>query len=541
MKLVNVETMRTIEKKAVQHGLSVDKMMENAGQSLGKWVVKNLYEYRSNKVIGLVGAGNNGGDTLIALEYLAKQGWKVGACVVRPKADNDPLLVRLRQADGWVSQYEENNTSAWFSDFLENHSIVLDGILGTGLHLPLKEDMAAVLAKAKEAVLKYQDIAIVAVDCPSGVDCDSGETAPETIRASYTVCMAAVKEGLVKMPGFLLAGKIAVVDIGLPEDLAENHRIKQHVVDEEMVQSILPLRPMDAHKGTFGTVLAVAGSVNYTGAALLAGKAAYRIGAGLVTMAVPTPLYNVIAGQFPEVTWLLLPHEQGVIAEGATELVRKNANKATALLLGPGWGLEETTFRFVKRLFEGEVAKERRSIGFAPSTSKTSLTAELELPALVVDADGLKLLARISNWPDLLPKLSVLTPHPGEMSILCGLSKDQIQADRFAVALKFAHQWGHIVVLKGALTAVASPDGRLAVIPVASPALARAGTGDVLAGIITGLRAQGVSAFEAAVAGAWIHAQAGLLAAHRIGTTASVVAGDVLDAIGGIMHMVQPG
>jgi NAD(P)H-hydrate epimerase len=478
---------------------------------------------------------------LIALEYLAKQGWKVGACVVRPRAEVDPLLVRLRQSDGWVSQYGENNTSAWFSDFLENHSIVLDGILGTGLHLPLNEDMAAMLSKAKEAVLKYQDIVIVAVDCPSGVDCDSGEAAPETISASYTVCMAAVKEGLLKLPGFLLAGKIAVVDIGFPEDLTEYLRVKQQVVDEEMVRSILPLRPLDAHKGTFGTVLAAAGSVNYTGAALLAGKAAYRIGAGLVTMAIPTPLYTVIAGQFPEATWLLLPHEQGVIAEGAVDLVRKNANKATALLLGPGWGLEETTFRFLNRLLEGDAAKERRSIGFAPNISKTSPTAEPELPALVVDADALKLLARIPNWPDLLPKLSVLTPHPGEMSTICGLSKDQIQADRFAVALKFAHLWGHIVVLKGALTAVASPDGRLAVIPVASPALARAGTGDVLAGIIVGLRAQGVSAFEAAAAGAWIHAQAGLLAAQRIGTTASVVAGDILDAIGGIMHMVQPG
>jgi NAD(P)H-hydrate epimerase len=161
------------------------------------------------------------------------------------------------------------------------------------------------------------------------------------------------------------------------------------------------------------------------------------------------------------------------------------------------------------------------------------------LPALVVDADGLKLLIRLPDWPARLPPLTVLTPHPGEMSVLTGLTKDEIQADRLEVAQRFSKEWGHIVILKGAFSVVAAPDGRLAVIPVATPALARAGSGDVLAGLIVGLRAQGVEAFQAAVAGAWIHAYAGLQAAQTLGNTASVLAGDVLQAVIEVISELQ--
>jgi NAD(P)H-hydrate epimerase len=161
------------------------------------------------------------------------------------------------------------------------------------------------------------------------------------------------------------------------------------------------------------------------------------------------------------------------------------------------------------------------------------------LPPLVFDADGLKLLAKLPNWPKLLPAPAILTPHPGEMSVLTGLSAEEIQKDRLEIAKKFAAQWGHVVVLKGAFTVIAAPDGRTTTIPVATPALARAGTGDVLAGLIVGLRAQGMEAYEAAVAGAWIHAQAGLTAAEVQGSSAAVLAGDVLDAIADVMSAFE--
>jgi NAD(P)H-hydrate epimerase len=299
------------------------------------------------------------------------------------------------------------------------------------------------------------------------------------------------------------------------------------------VASLLPDRPADAHKGTFGTALIAAGSVNFTGAALLAGQAAYRAGAGLVTLAVPSVLHAVLAGQLPEATWLLLPHEVGVISANAAEVLAKDFEHATALLIGPGLGLEDTTRDFIERLLTGKTGPKRSAgqMGFMPGQGPKADEKNATLPPLVFDADGLKLLARLPEWPKLLPAGAILTPHPGEMAILTGISKEEIQTDRLATARKYAQSWGHIVVLKGAFTVVAAPDGRVTVIPVASSALARAGTGDVLAGLIVGLRAQGVEAFEAAVAGAWIHAQAGLYAADDLGTTASVLAGDVLGSI----------
>jgi NAD(P)H-hydrate epimerase len=170
-------------------------------------------------------------------------------------------------------------------------------------------------------------------------------------------------------------------------------------------------------------------------------------------------------------------------------------------------------------------------MGFVRSTASSAAEEEVKLPPMVIDADGLKLLARLVDWQSKLPNQTILTPHPGEMAVISGLSKDEIQADRINIAARFAKEWGHILVLKGAFTIIADPDGKIAVIPVATPALARAGTGDVLAGLIVGLRAQGVDAFQAAMAGAWIHAQAGLLAAQQLGNTASVLAGDVLRAV----------
>ncbi len=374
---------------------------------------------------------------------------------------------------------------------------------------------------------------VIAVDCPSGVDCDSGEAASESIPADLTVTMAAVKAGLLKFPAYELAGEIKLVGIGLEEGekaLSAWKEIHRYVVDEEFVAAALPARPLDAHKGTFGTAVAAVGSVNYTGAALLSGKAAYRVGAGLVTLAVAGRLHAALAGQFPEATWILLPDDMGVIAENAATVLRENLSRATALLIGCGFGTEETTRLFLQRFFENDAPGKHSQIGFiAQRDAKTAGSEHQSLPPLVVDADGLKLLAQIPGWPKLLPAGSVLTPHPGEMAILTGLTKDEIQADRTGAAERFAQEWGHVVVLKGAFTVIAEPGGRTALVPVATPALARAGTGDVLAGIILGLRAQGVDGFQAAAAGAWLHAQAGLLAAEALGTSASVLAGDLIE------------
>ncbi len=540
MKLVTVSEMIAVEKEADANGLTYNQMMENAGHNLAREVMELAY-YQDDEdevqVFGLVGPGNNGGDTLVALAHLAEKGWTARAYLVKRKAKNDPLVKRLEEAEGEIILAESDEGFHQLQAFIETADVLLDGVLGTGFKLPLKEDIGRVLEAAQGflAEMEWPPL-VVAVDCPSGVDCDSGQAAAQTIPADATVTMAAIKQGLLMLPAYSLAGELRLVGIGALDDLKAWQAIRNDVPDQAHVISIMPERGLDAHKGTFGTVVIAAGSLNYTGAALLAGKAAYRVGAGLVTLAVPTPLHVAIAGHFPEATWILLPHETGVIASGAAAVLAKNLERATALLVGPGLGLEDTTKEFISNLLKAaKTNSASRRIGFVPDGSKTEEKNEKGLPPLVFDADGLKLLAKIQGWPKLLPAPAILTPHPGEMSVLTGLSVDEIQNDRLLIAKKYAAEWGHVVVLKGAFTVVAAPDGRTSTIPVATPALARAGTGDVLSGLITGLRAQGVDAYEAAASGAWIHAQAGLAAAEVRGAEESVLAGDVLDCISEVL------
>ncbi len=536
MKLVTVAAMRAIEQEADASGLTYARMMENAGHNLAHEVMELFRVAETEEdlqVLGLVGPGNNGGDTLVALARLAEKGWKARAYLVRRKAEKDPLVASLEKTGGEVYLAEKDDGFQQLQSFIETADVLLDGVLGTGFKLPLKEEIGRVLAAAGAIVSAAEwPPLVVAVDCPSGVDCESGQAAPQVIPANVTVTMAAVKTGLLKRPACDLTGELRLVGIGPLDDLPSWQAVRDEVADPARVAALLPERPSDAHKGTFGTALIVAGSVNYTGAALLAGRAAYRCGAGLVTLAVPAPLHAALAGQFPEATWLLLPYEDGAIASPAAQVLARNLERATAILLGPGFGLGESTRGFLLHLLRGAAGRSSAErIGFVRAAGDRSEAEPLLLPPLVVDADGLKLLAQIETWPALLPPLTVLTPHPGEMSVLTGLLVETIQADRLETARRYAAEWGHVIVLKGAFTVIAAPDGRTTTIPIACPALARAGTGDVLAGLIVGLRAQGMDAYDAAVAGAWIHARAGLLALDLLGNSASVLAGDVLEAV----------
>lgn len=538
MKLVTVAEMRAIEAEANAQGLSYEKMMENAGLGLAQ-AVQDIYATEKNKtVLGLIGSGNNGGDTLVALAALAKAGWKAIAYLTRQRQAEDPLIQALQKAGGEIFSYESDTGFKQLNSALKKSAILLDGILGTGFQLPLKDELTKLLVHIKScAPLPH----VVAVDCPSGVDCDRGSAAAEALPAEITVCMAAVKTGLLRFPAYSLVGQLRLVEIGLPEKLAAWKKINRRVIGAQMVSQVMPPRLPDAHKGTFGTAFIVAGSVNYPGAALLAARAAYRIGAGLVRLAAPGPLQSALAGGLPEATWLILPHETGVIAADAAGVLLSNLERVTAMLIGPGWGTEDTTGEFLKRLLYSEARRGggKAAIGFMTSRETKKAGEAAKLPPLLIDADGLKLLARLPDWHKKLPAATILTPHPGEMAVLTGLKVEQIQEDRLNIAQKYAKTWGQIVVLKGALTVVAAPDGRVGVVPVASAALARAGTGDVLAGLITGLRAQGVPAFESAAAGAWIHAQGGLFAAHRVGSQASVLAGDVLESTANVLEWLE--
>jgi ADP-dependent NAD(P)H-hydrate dehydratase / NAD(P)H-hydrate epimerase len=539
MKLVSIAEMKAIEEEANSRGISYEMMMERAGKGVADMI---LFSYSQgdgrDSVLGLVGSGNNGGDTLIALSELAEHGWEVRAYLVRPRPDDDPLIQELVKAGGTICYSTQDKKYHTLDNWLDSSMVLLDGVLGTGFQLPLKPELASILGH----IVTFPRLPFaIAIDCPSGVDCDLGDAAPEVIPADLTICIQAIKGGLLRFPAFKMVGQLALVDLGLPADLKSWAKINQEMIDEKWVRTTLPDRPLDGHKGTFGTVMVVAGSINYTGAAILAGKGAYRIGAGLVQLAVPGPLHTALAGYLPEATWLLLPHEMGVISKDAFEIVAKNMEKATVMLLGPGWGLEDTTAEFLARLLGGNSSHSRSSIGFMSSYRDGEPTPfSGRQPPLVIDADGLKLLARIKAWWKLFSTTAILTPHPGEMSVLTGLSVPEIQGNRLEIARRFAQEWGQIVVLKGANTVVAGPDGKAAVTGIATTALAHAGTGDVLAGMIAGLRAQGLSAFDSAAVGTWVHARAGVAAADWVGHPAAVLASDVLDSVADVLQQFDP-
>lgn len=543
MLLVSVEKMKELEEEANSKGFSYELMMENAGKSVAEKMLKIAHSqnYKINKILGLVGPGNKGGDTLIALSQLSHQKPTVKAYLIGRDIKGDKLIDGFIKSGGEIILAEEDRGFSNLSRQLKESEAIIDGILGTGLKLPLRNEIKEIMARVNAELENLTEKpTIFSVDCPSGVDCATGETSEAGIHADQTIAIAAVKEGLLKIPAFGYTGVLSQVEIGFNKKNSSIASVKDHVVIEEYIKENIKPRPADAHKGTFGTVLIIAGSLNYTGAALLAGKGAYRVGSGLVTMGVPSPIHSTLAGQFPEATWILLPHEMGGISEDAVHVIKDNFNKATSLLVGCGIGTEESTLEFMKKLIEDGTtwAKKKNRIGFVQSSENLESSPKENLPPMVIDADGLKLIAKIPGWHKLLPNLSILTPHPGEMEMLTGISKDEIQQDRRVTAVRFAEKWGHIVVLKGAFTVIASPEGQTMTLPIATPALAKAGSGDVLAGMIAGLRGQGYDPFLASVIGAWLHGQAGLIAAKNQGNTASIMASDLLESIPQILKLI---
>ncbi len=534
-KIVTVEQMRKIEKAADSAGLSYSQMMENAGAVVADEIKKLSGSVSGKRIVLLVGSGNNGGDALVAGHYLAEAGAFVSGYLIKELPENDPNLKRLNGRGLLMAVADQDQRSRVLSNQIQSADIIVDGILGTGFRLPLKGGAKDVLGRVRKE-LKRRDNPplVVAVDCPSGLDCDTGEVAEETLAANMTVTLAAAKPGLLRFPGAEYVGRIVVGDIGIPSDQEELATVTEEIASKEMVRAWLPARPKDAHKGTFGRVVVAAGSINYPGAAALAGVAAYRVGAGLVTMAVPGNIQSLIATLLPEATWLVLPHEIGAIAESAADVLAEELEGTNALLLGPGLGMDSATGRFIKRLMESQHAATKGKIGFKSEDLKSG-EPQNPLPPCIVDADGLKLLAELDDWHNLLPAESILTPHPGEMAVITGEDKASIQKERTATAVKWAKKWGHIVVLKGAHTVVADPDGASTTLPFATAALARAGTGDVLAGAIAGLRAQGVGAYKAAILGGFLHGMAGELAAEIVGAEASVLAGEIAEALPNVL------
>jgi NAD(P)H-hydrate epimerase len=303
-------------------------------------------------------------------------------------------------------------------------------------------------------------------------------------------------------------GTITVVDIGIPSYLAEN--ITTEYISSEWASSVLPARPPEANKGSFGRVLVIGGSINYIGAAYLACSGAIRVGAGLVTLATAGSLQPILASKLTEATYLPLPESRpGTISSEAAKLIQQQFDQYNVIVLGCGLGQSQSAINLVKSIL---------------------LRSKAALPALVLDADALNILAQTPKWWEQLTIDAILTPHPGEMARLAGMTVDGVQSDRSGIARKVADRWHKTIVLKGAHTVVAAPDGQSKISPTANPGLASAGTGDVLTGVIAGLVAQGLSLFDAAACGVYLHAEAGEMVKAKLGD-AGMIATDLLPAL----------
>ncbi|MFQ5593964.1 MAG: NAD(P)H-hydrate dehydratase, partial [Anaerolineae bacterium] len=532
MKVVTAADMGKIEKQADASGLTYDQMMENAGQAVVDAMLARR-EMKGGRVVILTGPGNNGGDGLVVGRHLHDLENQVFVYLWKRDTTDDHNFDAVAERDIPVVRADEDEEFATLRQWLNEADVVIDALLGTGLTRSIGGTLAELLGVVAEMIAGRSDPPwVVAVDIPTGINSDTGHSDPTTVPADLTVTFGLPKQGQFLFPGAAHVGELVVDDIDIPAELAAG--VELEVTTAEMVRELLPARPLHAHKGTFGSALVVAGSVNYTGAAYLAAAAATRVGAGLVTAALPGPVYPIVAATLAEATYLVLPHDMGVIAPDAVKVLREKIGDYNALLIGCGLTQEEPTAEFVEAFLLRETAEHRRHahIGFArpvaEEASAVKEAAEAPLPPAVIDADGLNNLAGIDDWwKSLRVEQAILTPHPGEMARLRGVEIADIQADRIAAAREAAEEWGQVVVLKGAYSLIAAPDGRVTINPFAEPALATAGTGDVLAGTIVGMLAQGLPAYDAAVAGCYLHGLAGQLVGAELGS-AGAVAGDLL-------------
>ncbi|MEA3308508.1 MAG: NAD(P)H-hydrate dehydratase [Chloroflexota bacterium] len=543
MRILSITEMQELEQAAAATGHPYQRMMDLAGQGVARAILERQ-QVKGRRVLVLVGPGNNGGDGLVAARYLAEAGAQVTAYLSHTRdPESDPVFKAAIEHGVTIHTHAEETEGGELRRLLSRSQLLIDALLGTGAKPPLREGIAAIL-RVTQAVLarrrqhpltilnrpqpqKRQTPFIVAVDGPSGLDFDTGEADPLTLPAQLTVTFAYPKRGHFRFPGAELIGELVVAKIGIPTGVTPSPD-GPALATPQLIRAWLPPRGSNAHKGTFGKALLVAGSVNYTGAAALAAQAAVRSGAGLVTLGIAGSLQASLVPLVPEATYALLPEALGVITADALDTLEEPLEEYDALLVGPGLGQAPETGKFIAGLWG--LGSEKRRTGFLSAEKITRESPRRQLPPLILDADGLNILSAQPHWPELLPPQSILTPHPGEMARLTGLSVTEIQAARWQVAGEYAQKWGQVVVLKGAFTVIAAPDGRARLLPFANAGLASAGTGDVLAGVIVALRAQGLEAFEAAVTGAYLHALAGELARQEYGE-AGMRASDVIHAL----------
>ena len=505
MKLVQTESMRRLESDAVAIGMDEPTLMELAGYNIAAILRKKGKLALGARVLILAGSGNNGGDGLVAAYHLYRAGIQPYVYLTRARS-HDANLTRVQSVDIPVAVHGEAESALQLEEWLANADCILDALLGIGATPPLRGGVLEVLTALQRSLTP--DALRVAVDIPSGINADTGEADAHAFRANFTIATGLAKPGCYVGRGADFAGDVCVADIGLPSEWSQPLPLQRSTAS--LVRDFLPSRPRGAHKGTFGRALVVAGSSRYVGAAYLSATAAARSGAGLVTLALPASIHPMAAAKATECTFLPLPDTEGHLTPEALEPVQTALPKYRAILVGCGLGDEPETFAFVRALVD-------------------SLRASSDTPPLVLDADGINALAGL-ELEGALPANTVLTPHAGELGRLLRQPAAAVDDDRLELAPQCAADWGVVMLAKGAPSITAAPDGSTWINPHRNPALATAGTGDVLAGITVGLLAQGVSPPQAAVASAFIHGETGARVRSRLGES-GLLASDLLDEI----------
>lgn len=471
-------------------GLPGPVLMEVAGRAVAD-AVERILGSATGRVVALVGPGNNGGDAVVAARHLTQRGHPVELVLFGPpEGRSADLLHQLSIAFKLGLASNELQTPGELGAWLSGAAVAIDGLFGIGLSRPIAEPYGTAIR-----LLNESGVPVVAVDVPSGIDVDTGQILGVAVQAEHTVTFQHPKPGLLLYPGRAHAGDVEVVDIGLPPRLlADLGPLAEHL-DDAVIQTALPPRPQDSHKGTYGHLLVVAGVPDRPGSALLASRAALRVGTGLVTVASDPITIGRIAGQLEA----LMGHSLADLGPGP--ILEALAGK-TGLALGP-------------------------SLLPTPELRDTILAVLQKTRApVVLDAGALSAFAGAASALADHHGPLVLTPHPGEAGRLLGLDSAAVQADRPAAAQALAQLTRAVVILKGAGTLIARPDGPLAYCTAGSPGMATGGTGDVLTGALGGLLAQGVEPVLAAWAAVQLHARAGERAAARVGE-AGLIASDL--------------
>ncbi|HOP06039.1 MAG TPA: NAD(P)H-hydrate dehydratase [candidate division Zixibacteria bacterium] len=502
MKLVTSDEMRQVDRETIdQFGIPGPELMENAGFGIAERILAMVSPEDDGYFTVICGKGNNGGDGFVVARYLHEAGCEVEVFFVGPpeKLSPDARLNYNRALDLDLNLTEIISIESLPEEL--NSDYIIDAVFGTGFSGAPRGITAELIEYMND-----QPQPVLAVDMPSGLNADTGQHEGAVVRAVASYTLALPKYGLYVSPGRELSGPVQVVPIGVPDEVLRKFDFRTDLISPFDVKILLPQRQPEGHKGNFGKLLILAGSTGMTGAAALAGKAAFRSGSGLVKIACPRSCLPLIASQILEATSWPLPDvaKKGALAMRGLGEVRALLKEQDAIAIGPGIGQHRETAELVRRLL-----------------------TTLDKPA-VIDADGLNVLAGHMDIVRECPAPLVLTPHPGEFKRLSGKSVPTDIHGRLAIAREFASEYDVVLVLKGSPTVVADPKGNAWVNSTGNNGMATGGSGDVLTGAIGSLLGQGLDAIDAAVCGVFVHGLAGDLAALDLGAR-SMIAGDLVE------------